>query len=159
MRRRSSGTAIVLVVLTGLFLARVAGQALVAFGGVAWLPPMDAWYSGLLPYPILLPLQALILVAQVTIDWQVWRGVGFFGRSRPRTGRALRGFSYVYALAMLVRWLLTRTHGIPIAFHWVLAAYLFMLGSSVAGTPTAPTRRPAAAPAAPPIDADAEAAA
>ena len=150
MSRRISGTAVVLVVLTGLFFARVAGQALVALGGVAWLPPMEAWYSGLLPYPILLPLQALILVAQVTIDWQVWRGTGFFGRSRPRTGRALRGVSYVYALAMLVRWLLTRTHGLPIAFHWVLAAYLFMLGSSVAGRPMAPTRRPVAAPAARP---------
>jgi hypothetical protein len=126
--RDASGTASVLTLFTALFFARVAGQALVAFAGVTWLPPMDAWYSGLLPYPVLLPAQILILGAQLTIDWQVWRGTGLFARSRPRVGPALRGFSYVYALAMLVRWLVTRTHGIPIVFHWVLAAYLFTLG-------------------------------
>jgi len=99
---------------------------------------MSAWYSGLLPYPVPLPVQILILGAQLTIDWQVWRDAGFFARPRPRVGRTLRGFSYVYALAMLVRWLVTRTHGIPIAFHWVLAAYLFTLGGFYARRAAAP---------------------
>jgi len=99
---------------------------------------MSAWYSGLLPYQVLLPVQILILGAQLTIDWQVWRDTGFFARPRPRVGRTLRGFSYVYALAMLVRWLVTRTHGIPIAFHWVLAAYLFTLGGFYARRAAAP---------------------
>lgn len=128
MSRRASGTAIVLTVLTLLFVARVAGQALVAFLGVPWLPPMEKWYSGYLPYPILLPVQVVILVGQTVIDWQVWRGEGFLARPRPRIGRALRGFSYVYALAMLVRLIVTRTHVIPVVAHWVLAAYLFTLG-------------------------------
>ena len=163
MNRGAPGAAIVLTLVTTLFFARVAGQALVAFAGVGWLPPMDAWYSGLLPYSVLLPVQILILGAQLTIDWQVWRDGGFFARPRPRVGRALRTFSYVYALAMLVRWLATRTHGIPIAFHWVLAAYLFTLGRFYEGraaaplnapraeaTPTETTRRPVAGPAAPP---------
>src|SRR5882724_762592 len=78
---------------TALFFARVAGQALVALAGVTWLPPMSAWYSGLLPYPVLLPVQILILGAQLTIDWQVWRDTGFFARPRPRVGRTLRGFN------------------------------------------------------------------
>jgi len=140
VRRGASGTALVLTLLTALFFARVAGQALVAFAGVSWLPPMGAWYSGLLPYPVLLPVQILILAVQLTIDWQVWRGAGLFARPRRRVGRALRGFSYVYALAMLVRWLVTRTHGIPIAFHWVLAAYLFTLGGYYAGAGAAGSR-------------------
>jgi hypothetical protein len=125
MNRR---VAIVLMVLTALFFARVAGQALVAFGGVSWLPPMKAWYSGLLPYPLLLPTQILILGGQLVIDRGVWRGGGVFASAHPRLGRALRGFSYVYAVAMLVRWIVTHSHGIPIVFHWVLAAYLFTLG-------------------------------
>jgi hypothetical protein len=122
----------VLTALTALFLARVAGQALVAFAGISWLPPMEAWYSGLLPYPLLLPTQILILGVQLVIDRQVWRAAGFFAAPHSRLGRALRRFSYVYALAMLVRWILTRAHGIPIAFHWVLAAYVFTLGHLLA---------------------------
>ncbi len=137
-------TALALTALTLLFAARVAGQALVAFAGVTWLPPMEAWFSGYLPYPVLLPIQALILGVMATIDWQVWRGAGFFARPRPRAGRALRGFSYVYALAMLARFVVTGgLHAIPIVFHWVLAAYLFTLGRHSA-RPTAGRTPPAA---------------
>lgn len=32
--------------LLALFLLRVAGQAIVAFAVVPWLPPMAEWYSG-----------------------------------------------------------------------------------------------------------------
>ncbi|PYO37218.1 MAG: hypothetical protein DMD86_03345 [Candidatus Rokuibacteriota bacterium] len=61
MRSPTRGHAQALVALTALFAARVLGQALVAFLDVPLLPPMSAWYSGLLPYPILLPTQLLIL--------------------------------------------------------------------------------------------------
>jgi hypothetical protein len=125
---RRPATALILITLTALFGARVIGQALVAFFGVTWLPPMEAWYSGLLPYPILLPLQVLILVAQSVIDHDVWRGRGFFARPRPRGGRRLQWLAAAYAAAMLIRLAVTGSHPIPIAFHWVLAAYLFTLG-------------------------------
>ena len=128
MSTRVSRSAIVLCVLTALFGARVVGQALVAFFDVTWLPAMEAWYSGLLPYPVLLPIQLVILLVQVVIDRDVWRGRGFFVRPRPRAGRALRWFACVYALAMIVRYVVLRSHPIPIVFHWVLAAYLFTLG-------------------------------
>ena len=52
----------VLALLTFLFALRVLGQALVAFVGVAWLPIMEQWFSGLIPYPILLMIQFLVLV-------------------------------------------------------------------------------------------------
>ncbi len=135
------GPAIALTVLTALFLGRVAGQALVAFADVPWLPPMEAWHSGLLPYPLLVVAQIAILSAQVAIDWRIWRG-GWPAAPRPRLGRALRAFAWIYALAMLLRWVLTRTHPIPIAFHWVLAAYLFALGRvfSAVRTPRAAGR-------------------
>jgi hypothetical protein len=139
MRR---GPAILLTVLTALFLARVAGQALAALAGVPWLPPMEAWHSGLLPYPLLVVTQVAILSAQVTVDWRMWRGGGWLATPRPRLGRGLRAVAWIYALAMLLRWLLTRTHAIPIAFHWVLAAYLLTLGCAVsaARTPRAADR-------------------
>ena len=123
-----SRSAVVLYVLTALFGIRIAAQALVAFFEVAWLPPMDAWFSGLLRYPVLLPLQIAILLVQLVIDRDTLRGRGFFARPRPRAGRGLQGFACVYALSMVVRYAVTLSHPIPIVFHWVLAAYLFTLG-------------------------------
>lgn len=127
--------------VTGLlafaFLLRVLGQVLVVFFQVRFLPPMEEWYSGLLPYPLLLPIQIAILVVQSLITRDLWRGDGVFAVGRPRAGRALMRLSYVYFAAMLLRYVLTMWwfperrwfHGtIPIVFHWVLAAYLFSLG-------------------------------
>jgi hypothetical protein len=118
----------VLWLLTVLFFLRVIGQVLVAFFDVSFLPEMAAWYSGLLPYAILLPIQGIILLLQVKIGVDFTRGRGLFVRPRPAAGRALQWVSYLYATAMLVRYLVTRTHAIPIVFHWVLAAFLFTLG-------------------------------
>jgi hypothetical protein len=134
--------ALVLWLLTAVFFLRVLGQALVTCFEVGVLPPMAAWYSGLLPYPVLLPVQALILAAQIAIDRHVWRGDGFFAGPRPRWGRALRWVSYGYGLAMLVRYLVTRSHAIPVFFHEVLATYLFVLaGVHLPATAGAPARR------------------
>jgi hypothetical protein len=132
--RLASRSTIVLCVLTSLFGVRVVGQALVAFLGVAWLPAMDTWYSGLLPYPVLLPIQITTLLVQAVVDRDVWRGRGFFARPRPSAGGALRWCACVYALGTVVRYAITRSHPIPIVFHWVLAAYLFTLGRFMSGS-------------------------
>jgi hypothetical protein len=132
----ASPTAVLLVALTAVFAARVVGQALVAFLGVGWLPPMEAWYSELLPYAVLLPIQLLLLAVQVVIDRDVWRGRGFSAAARPRAGTTLQWLAGTYALAMLTRLVLTGTHLIPIVFHWVLAAYLLTLGRNCARQPT-----------------------
>src|SRR5215470_5173581 len=136
VRRDAKAYARVLWILTVLFFVRVLGQALVAFLYVGFLPPMPSWYSGLLPYRVLLPTQILILAVQITIDANVWRGHDAFIRPRPRVGRVLRWLSYIYALAMLVRLVVTQSHPIPIVFHWVLAAYLFTLGRFMLGAHT-----------------------
>ena len=98
---------------------------------------MPHWYSGLLPYPILFPVQLLILCVQVKINLDVGRDDGF-SRRHPRNGRFLKNFSHVYAAAMLLRYAPSMTHfpdprwiGIgtfPSAFHLFLAAYLSVLG-------------------------------
>ena len=119
------------------FFLRVLGQALVAFLQVDFLPPMAEWYSGLVPYPVLLPIQLVILAVQAKISLDIWRDIGFFAVRRPRAGRLLCWLSYVYFGVMLLRYVVTMWlyperrwwHGtIPIFFHWVLAAYLFILG-------------------------------
>jgi hypothetical protein len=129
---------VLLSVLAFLFLLRVLGQALVAFAGVTVLPPMSEWYSGLLPYPLLLPAQIAILALQAWISLQFARGHGALITPRPRVGRVLIALSVVYFVAMAVRYALTMTWyperrwlgtgTIPIVFHWVLAAYLFTFG-------------------------------
>lgn len=139
MRRDAKAYARVLWMLTVLFFLRVLGQALVAFLHVEFLPPMPSWYSGLLPYRVLLPTQILILALQITIDVNVWRGHNAFIRPRPRVGRVLQWLSYIYAGSMLVRLVVTRSHPIPIVFHWVLAAYLFTLGRLILDAPSKST--------------------
>jgi len=70
----------VFLCLTGLFFLRVLGQASVAYLGVEFLPPMEAWYSGLIAYPILLPIQIIMLAAMVKICLDVSRDEGFSPR-------------------------------------------------------------------------------
>ena len=127
----------ILALLTFLFALRVLGQALVAFLSVGWLPSMEQWFSGLIPYPALLLIQFVMLVFMVKISTDIWRGAGFFARPRPRGSRFLINVSAVYAGAMALRYVLTmilrpemRWFGatIPIVFHFVLAGFIYVLG-------------------------------
>ena len=136
--------AVLLGVLTLVFAARVLGQLLVAVFGLGFLPPMDAWYSGLIPYPALLPIQIAILAIQLEICRELWVGAGAVSVSRPLLGHALAWVSLVYALTMVVRFVITSAtlpeagrfgNTIPIVFHWVLAAYLWILSRHLRALP------------------------
>lgn len=122
--------ACVLWVLFALFALRVTGQALVAFFGVGFLPPMEAWYSGLMPYPYLLPAQLVIiaLMAKICVDFTLGRG-SFYS---PRRFLATAGlwFGYAYLAAMMARAVFLWDRPIPIVFHWVLAAFVITVGLS-----------------------------
>lgn len=126
-----------LAFITVLFAGRVLGQALVAFVGVPWLPPMEQWFSGMIPYPPLLIIQLLMLMLMIKITTAIWRGKGAFADVRPHWSGILMKFSAVYASLMVVRYILTmilhpemRWFGdiIPIIFHFVLAGFIFVLG-------------------------------
>jgi len=93
----------VLAALALLFLLRVLGQALAAFAHVAWLPAMSAWYSGLVPYPVLLPAQAVLLGLLAWICADVARGAGWWARPRPRLAAWLPPLAIGYARVMLLR--------------------------------------------------------
>jgi hypothetical protein len=127
----------ILALLTLLFFLRVLGQALVAFLSVSQLPAMEQWHSGLLPYPILLTIQLVMLVVMVKIVMDISRGAGFFAKQRPGWSRFLVSFSAIYAGAMVLRYVVTmisqpemRWLGgtIPIFFHFVLAGFLLTWG-------------------------------
>ena len=143
MSDTSRRTAVVLGALALAFLGRVAGQLVVVLAAPGWLPPVEEWHSGLVPYEILLPSQVLILGLQARVSWDLWRGQGRFARRARRRGVGMRRFAAIYALAMLLRYAVTMTlyperrwlgHSIPIVFHWVLAGYLYVWSRYLTGS-------------------------
>ncbi len=132
----------VMTALSGLFLLRVIGQVLVTYGGVSWLPEKAHWQSGLLPYPVLLASQVVILTVMAGIARDTWRGFGRFIAPRPGLSHYLRIASVVYFAAMVVRYVVTMAlhpdwfpfeHSIPTFFHCLLASYLFLYSALLAG--------------------------
>jgi hypothetical protein len=114
----------------------VLGQLFVRLRRPAWLPPTEEW--NLSPYHVLLPTQIAILALLTWIDIAFSLGRGPPVHPHPGLGQGLLVFAYVYAAVMAVRYLVRmvwqpgeRWFGgaIPIVFHFVLAAYLYVFGS------------------------------
>ena len=131
-----------LLLFGALFVLRVAGQVAVIAFRPAWLPPAGAW--NLLPYRLLLPTQ-LVLIGLI--------GAIVAGRIAltGEAAEALVVFAIVYWLVMGVRYAVRMTRrpdqrwfggAIPIVFHCVLAAFLFVLGTSNADAASAAVPRP-----------------
>ncbi len=128
----------ILSALLLLFFFRVLGQLIVyLFPGNGILPVMNEWYSGLMPYYLLLPSQILILLVFGCICYRF----SSFSQSLPvpsyNWGRFLLCFGFVYIASMIARYTIRmslypseRWFGgtIPIFFHIVLAFYLLTLG-------------------------------
>ncbi len=131
---RAAGWFLLLFAL--LFSVRVAGQIVVVRRAPAWLPPMAQW--NLLPYRFLLPIQLVFLGVMTWLLWEFLRGSGVATEPAPGFGRFLIGVSAVYAAAMAIRYAVRMRRRpqerwlggtIPIVFHWVLAAFLLVLGT------------------------------
>lgn len=133
--RRSFSAAALMWICVTLFGARVIGQFEALVLAPAWLPEMSAWYSGLLPYPLLLPAQIALLMAMSAIAWNRRIRTGRFARANPRVTGALRAFALLYFTFMAVRLAVNiNVNGsdywsegaIPVAFHWVLALFVLV---------------------------------
>ena len=130
--------AFVMLVLLLLFVGRVVGQILAATIAPSWLPPMARWYSGLMPYRYLLPVQIVFVAVMIAMIAGVASGNGALGTRNPAAGRWIVWASYVYALGMVVRSVRYATAPpekrgvlIPIVFHFVLAAFLYVYGRAL----------------------------
>jgi hypothetical protein len=97
---------------------------------------MSRWYSGVMPYRYLLPSQLIIGAAMIAMIGGMASEAGPFGERRATIGVVAVWASYVYAAGMVWR----AAHRalqpperrgvvIPIVFHFVLAAFLFVYGS------------------------------
>jgi uncharacterized protein len=122
-----------LVLFTALFLLRVVGELGVAAFRPGWLPPMDEWTF--VPYHVLLPAQVLVLALMVAL-------IAGLAEPGQETAQALVAAALVYWAAMGVRYAIRMARmpdqrwlggAIPIVFHCVLAAFLFVYGASHAG--------------------------
>lgn len=139
-----------LLVLQALFLGRVLGQVLVVLIEPTWLPALGHWYSGLLPYHILLPAQIMLLMLMSLVSYDACRRDGYWHVSKASTRKTLRVIAIVYFAVMILRYVLTMVfvpelrwlgHTIPIFFHFVLASYLLVL--SMLAAQRASASRPA----------------
>jgi hypothetical protein len=132
---------VALSVLLVLFVGRVVGQILAAMVAPAWLPPMDRWYSGVMPYRYLLPVQIVFIAVMVAMIAGVASGAGLLGTPNATAGRWIVWASYVYALGMVmrsIRYVMASPEKrgvlIPIVFHFVLAAFLCVYGLALSGS-------------------------
>jgi hypothetical protein len=135
--KRPVSAATLLWTCVALFAARVIGQLETLLVAPRWLPDMDAWYSGLLPSPVLLPAQIAILRLMAIVAWNPRVRSGAFARARPRAAQALRMFAGIYFAVMAIRLAVNiqangfdfwREGAIPVAFHWVLALFILVSG-------------------------------
>ena len=121
-----------------LFGLRILGQGLLAFLDVSFLPPMEAWYSGLLPYPWLLLSQFVIILLYGKVCFDFTRGHGFFVIPRRNLGLCVLGFGSVYLGVMVARYVIRMSlypherwtgGSIPTFFHWILATFLLLFAA------------------------------
>jgi hypothetical protein len=128
--------AAVLWMLTALFAGRVVGQLAVALDAAPFLPPMEQWQSGLVPYPVLLASQIVLLGALAGVSAQFTRRRGFVVRPNRWLSMPLWAAGWIYAVAMAVRyavWMAIRPEErwtgdlIPVVFHIVLASFVLVV--------------------------------
>jgi len=121
-------------ILAALFALRVAAQPLALVVEAPVVPRFESWHSGVLPYPLLLGTQIVILAWLVTTAARVSRGAV---QPRRMFGRLVLGVAAVYGMTMLMRLVLGATalsevrwfaSPVPTVFHLVLAGYLFVYG-------------------------------
>jgi hypothetical protein len=127
-----------LLVLSLLFAIRVAGQLVAVVRAPAWLPRVESGQWNLMPYRFLLPTQLVFLAVMAWIVGSLLAAEGPPTDASPAFGGFLLVLAAVYASAMAIRYVIrmARQPGqrwfggtIPIVFHWVLAAFLVVLGS------------------------------
>jgi len=134
---RSLRYAFALWALLGVFIFRVAAQGLIALGYGTLLPPWEEWFSGLVPYPRLLISQLAIIAVFAKICVDFTRGSGISVQPRRQVGTALTFLGSLYLTVMVVRYVIRMAlypperwigGSIPIVFHWVLAAFILVVG-------------------------------
>ena len=128
----------ILWVILFIFILRVTGQMLVALGWQGFLPSMEQWHSGIIPYPWLVLSQIIIIILYGKVCLDFSRGKGFFVTPRRGLGKGLLILGSIYFGIMIIRYIIrmvfhpeARWFGgtIPIFLHLVLSTFLLIVGN------------------------------
>jgi hypothetical protein len=120
--------------LLALFVIRVVAQPLALLTSAPFLPPFEAWHSGLLPYPALVAAQLLIIAWLARTAWRFSMATV---TPSYRVGVSTLTIGAIYFGVMLLRLVLGLTilsssrwfsSILPTVFHLVLASYLLVYG-------------------------------
>lgn len=115
-----------------LFCVRVIAQPVTLLFHPSFLPAFDAWHSGVLPYPLLLVSQVVILF---WLTLTAWRFTTDAVAPSRRIGLGALTAGALYFAVMVLRLLLGATilrgarwfaSPLPTIFHLVLAGYLLL---------------------------------
>lgn len=129
-------------VLTVLLFGRVIGQLVVYFRAPKFLPPMEQWQSGLVPYWFLVFVQCIVLWLMASISVDFTRASGFWVEPHPLLGVIVLWWSYLYFAAMVVRYVARMRcrpdqrwlgGSIPIIFHGLVAVFQWMFAAHHVG--------------------------
>lgn len=127
----ATGIRHILIALTALFAVRVIAQLGSLFVVDGWIPAFERWSSGVIPYPLLLVLQLIILASMVS-------GCSYPGRWRPGLTaiRMMKWLALPYFSIMFLRLIVAQSGvscppwwqmTLPAFFHLVLASYLYFI--------------------------------
>lgn len=120
--------------LIGLFTIRVIAQPSSLLFNSKFLPPFESWHGGVLPYPLLLITQLIILVWMTHTVRKFNAGTV---SASHRLGVNVLIFASIYFMLMLARLILGMTilsehrwfaSPLPAFFHLVLASFLLLYG-------------------------------
>lgn len=123
-----------LAALLGLFCLRVAAQLVQAAFDLPFLPPFEAWHSGVLPYSLLLGCQLALIAGMLwllrrirrdelgmrkgwALAWLAGGGLYF----SLMAFRLIAGLTFLSDAAWFAAWL-------PSLFHLVLASFILVAG-------------------------------
>ena len=125
--------------ITIVFLGRILAQIFVGIYSPNYLPKMEMWYSGLLPYPFLLTYQMFMYTCMVIFNFCLYMGRGpLFSVLNDDLSIYYIYFGAIYFSLMIIRFVVHKLKepgitwprgSIPIFFHFFLALYIILLGS------------------------------
>ena len=123
-----------MLLLTGLFILRVAAQLVQAVHQVPFLPSFAAWQGSNIPYPALLGLQVCIVGVLIVVLWRVkadaiaprpWQHQACFALGGLYF--ALMAFRLIAGLTFLTEYAWF-AKSLPALFHVILASLILTLG-------------------------------
>ena len=123
-----------LLVLFAVFVLRVLAQLVQSLYPVPFLPSFEAWHGGVLPYPLLVLAQAVIVVVLTTVLWRVRSDAIVPSQWKYRGCFTLGGLYFSFMALRLIGGLTFLSDNpwfsksLPAFFHVVLATFILLFG-------------------------------